>query len=112
MFGVEILFFIIFALVIFKWITTYIKNENSPIISTKAQLIKKKRDRHIHTDANGIMRSNETLILVFQLDTGSEIKFTVGGRIFRNVSEYQWGTLTFQGTRFLKFQWDNGVVEK
>ncbi|WP_027632396.1 DUF2500 domain-containing protein [Clostridium hydrogeniformans] len=112
MLGFEMLFFIILVLIIVKGITTYIKNENSPIVSTKAPLIKKKRDRHTHTDVNGVMTTNETLILVFQLDTGSEVSFNVGGRIFRNISEYQWGILTFQGTRFLKFQWDNGEVEK
>jgi hypothetical protein len=110
--GFQILVFAIFALIIFMAITTYIKNENSPVISTKAQLIKKKRDVHTNTDANGVMSTNETLILVFELDTGSELKFTVGGRIFRSVQEYEWGTLTFQGTRFLKFQWESGVVEK
>ena len=44
MVGFQILFFIIFAFIVFKGISTYIKNENSPVISTKAQLIKKKRD--------------------------------------------------------------------
>jgi hypothetical protein len=110
--GFQILIFAIFALIIFKAISTYIKNENSPIISTKAQLIKKKRDVHTNTDANGVMSTNETLILIFGLDTGSELKFTVGRRIFRSVPECEWGTLTFQGTRFLKFQSPSVIVEK
>lgn len=112
MFGFQILFFIILALIIIKVIITYIKNENSSIISTKAKLICKNRQVHTNTDANGMMTRNETLRLKFQLDTGSELEFTVGTRIFRNVPENQWGTITFQGTRFLKFQWENGVVEK
>ena len=112
MFVVQIIFFIFFAFVVFMSITRYIKNENSPIISTKAQLIKKKRDTHTHADANGVTTTNETLILIFELDTGSELRFTVGGRIFRCIPEYEWGTLTFQGTRFLKFQSISGVVEK
>lgn len=112
MVGFQIVFFISFALIVFMGISRYIKNENSPVISTKAQLIKKKRDTHTNTDANGVMSINETLILVFKLDTGSELRFTVGGRIFRNVPEYEWGTLTFQGTRFLKFQSPSGGVER
>lgn len=112
MYGFKILFFAIFALIIFKAISTYMKNEKSPIISTKAQLIKKKRDAHTQTDANGVMTTNETLMLIFELDTESELKFTVGGRIFRSVPEYEWGSLTFQGTRFLKFESVSGVVEK
>lgn len=112
MFGFQLIFFVVLAFIIFKGISTYVKNENSPVISTKAQLIKKKRDTHTQTDANGIMTTNETLILIFELDTGSELKFTVGGGIYRSILEYEWGTLTFQGTRFLKFEWKNGVVEK
>lgn len=110
--GFPILVFAIFALIIFGAISTYIKNENSPVISTKAQLIKKRRDVHTNTDANGVISTNETLTLIFGLDTGSELKFTVGGRIFRTVPEYEWGSLTFQGTRFLKFESTNGIVEK
>lgn len=112
MFGFELIFFVIFTLAIFKGISTYVKNENSPVISTKAQLIKKKRDTNMQTDANGIMTTTETLILIFELDTGSEIKFFVGGRVYRNILENEWGTLTFQGTRFLKFESKSGIVEK
>jgi hypothetical protein len=112
MFGIQLIFFVILALMIFKIISTYVKNENSPVISTKAQLIKKRRTTNTQTDANGIMTTNETLILVFELDTGSEIKFFVGGRVYRSISENEWGTLTFQGTRFLKFENRSGIVEK
>lgn len=112
MIGFQVIFFIILALIIFTNISRFIKNENSPIISTKAQLIKKKREVYTNTDNNGVMTTNETLILKFELDTGSEMRFTVGGRIFRNVPEHEWGTLTFQGTRFLRFESPSGVVER
>lgn len=108
----QMIFFVFLAFVVFLSISRYIKNENSPIISTKAQLVKKKRDVHTNTDSNGVMTTNETLILKFELDTGSEMEFTVGGRVFRNIPEYEWGTLTFQGTRFLKFDSVSGVVER
>lgn len=110
--GFQIIFFIFFAFIIFVSISGYIKNEKSPIISTKAQVIGKKRDVYTNTDSNGIMTTNETLILNFELDTGSEMKFTVEGRVFRSIPEFEWGTLTFQGTRFLKFESISGVVKK
>lgn len=112
MYGFQIIFFLFFAFIVFMAISRYIKNENSPIISTKAQLIRKKRDLHTHTDANGVMMSDEALILIFELDTGSELKFTVGRRVFKSVPEFEWGTLTFQGTRFLKFESESGYVER
>lgn len=110
--GFQVIFFIFFAFIIFLSVSRYIKNENSPIISIKAKLIKKKRDVHTNTDSNGVMTTNETLILKFELDTGSEMELIVGGRIFRNIPEHEWGTLTFQGTRFLKFESISGIVEK
>lgn len=30
--GFHLIFFIVFALIVFKTITTYVKNENSPVI--------------------------------------------------------------------------------
>lgn len=112
MVGFQILFFAGFALIIFMAISTYVKNENSPVISTKAKLIKKKRDVSTNTDADGVMASSETLRLIFGLDTGSELKFIVGGHVYKSVPENEWGTLTFQGTRFLKFESARGIVEK
>lgn len=112
MFGFQLIFLAILALMIFNLISTYVKNENSPIISTKAQLISKRRNTNTQTDGNGIITTTETLILIFELDTGSEIKFFVGGRIYRTISENEGGTLTFQGTRFLKFESKSGIVEK
>lgn len=108
----QLLFFVMFAFVIIQMISRYKKNENSPVISTKAQLIEKHRDTHTRTDANGIMSTDETLIFKFKLDTGSEMKLHVSGHVFRSVPEYEWGNLTFQGTRFLKFESPSGSVQK
>lgn len=112
MVGFQLIFVVVLGVIIFNVITTYVKNENSPVISTKAQLISKRRNTNTQTDANGIMTTTETLILIFELDTGSEIKFTVGGRVYKAILENEWGTLTFQGTRFLKFESKSGIVEK
>ena len=111
--GVFIVIFIIaLCFIVGSWITRYIKNENSPVVATKARLIDKKRDTMTSTDANGAVSVSETLYLIFGLDTGSTMRFSVGGRIYRNVPSNEWGTLTFQGTRFLRFESASGVVEK
>jgi len=99
-----LVFIVVLVYIIYGWISTYVKNENSPVVATKARLIGKKADLHTHTDANGIMTTNETLYLIYELDTGSEMKFAVNGRIYRNAPENEWGTLTFQGTRFIKYE--------
>lgn len=107
-----VLFIAVLGFIIFSMISRYVKNENSPVISTRAQLIDKKRDWHTHTDANGATMTDETLYLIYQLDTGSEMRFTVNGRIYRHAVAHEWGQLTFQGTRFLRFEGPSGVVEK
>ncbi|KEI09645.1 hypothetical protein Z957_04415 [Clostridium sp. K25] len=110
MFQLNIVFYIFVIVVIIKGIVTFIKNERSPIISTKAQLVYKKREYDTHTDNNLVMTTNETLILIFQLDTGSKLDFIVNYDTFTNIPEYQWGNLIFQGTRFLKFEIKNNIV--
>ena len=110
--GFFIIFFIFMCFIVVSGIIRYVKNEKSPVIATKARLIDKKRDFHTHTDANGAVSTTETLYLVFGLDTGSTMRFSVGGRVYRHVPSDEWGTLTFQGTRFLRFESVSGVVEK
>ena len=107
-----VIFVIALCFAVGSWIARYIKNESSPIVKTKARLIDKKRDTMTGTDANGDVSASETLYLIFGLDTGSTMSFSVGGRIYRNVPKNEWGTLTFQGTRFLRFESASGVVEK
>ncbi|MCL2321717.1 MAG: DUF2500 domain-containing protein [Oscillospiraceae bacterium] len=108
----SIIFIIVVGYIIYSLISRYIKNENSPIIATKARLSKKLADVQTNTDANGAISTSETLYLIYELDTGSEIKLIVNGRIYRNAPENEWGTLTFQGTRFIKFESISGVLEK
>lgn len=57
------------------------------------------------------MNTDETFTLIFKLDTGSELTFSVNRYIYRSIQEHEWGTLIFQGTRFLKFQSPSGVIE-
>lgn len=110
--GFYVIFILFFVLILFQWIYRFIKNENSPVIATKARLIDKKRDVHTNVGANGAMSTSETLYLIYELDTGSTVKLMVGGRIFRHAPEQEWGTLTFQGTRFLKFESPSGILER
>lgn len=106
------IFFIIFVLLIFLKIANYFKNENSPIISTHAKLIKKHISIHNHAGSDGITNQSKTFILQFQLDTGSEIKFIVKNSTFKNTPEFEWSVLTFQGDRFINFEPQNIILNK
>ena len=106
------IFIVIAGFIIYIWVSRFIKNERSPIVATRARLIKKKTDTHINNDSNGMISTSETLYLIYELDTGSTIKFSVGSRVYRNAPENEWGTLTFKGSRFLKFENNNYVIER
>lgn len=107
-----LILFILFAgFIAYGWISTYLKNEASPVVATRARLIDKRADCHTVTDANGAMSTSETLLLYYELDTGSQMRFTVRGRVYRAARTGEWGTLTFQGTRFLRFESMSGVLE-
>ena len=99
--------FIIYC--IFRMIFRYIKNEKSPIINTKARLFDKVTEGHGNTGANGTTIS---FYLVYELDTGSKMKFPVSGKVYKTAQNHEWGKLTFQGTRFIKFESTSGVIEK
>jgi len=105
-------FVIVAGLILFSGILRYVKNENSPVVATKARLLDKRVDVHTSTDPNGVMSTNETYYLIFELDTGSTMKLAVTGRVYRNAIKNEWGTLTFQGTRFHKFESSSGVLER
>ena len=74
------------------------------VVATRARLADKRADHHTHSGANGAMMSSEAYYLIFEVDTGSTMEFSVNGVIYREAAGNDWGTLTFQGTRFLRFE--------
>lgn len=107
-----LLFVAVLGYILYSWISRYIKNENSPVIATRAMLIDKHCDRQTMTDANGVVTTTKTYTLLYQLDTGSTLSLPVRSSIYRRAMEQEWGTLTFQGTRFLKFEGPSGILER
>lgn len=103
---------LVLVYIIYKWISTYIKNERSPVVNTRAQVVDKRSDFHTATAADGVTATSETLYLVFRLDSGSDLALAVPRRVYREVPLYEWGMLTFQGTRFIQFQSHFGTVAK
>lgn len=110
--GLKLILFLFGAIIIFKAVITYMNNKNLPIGSIKAKLINKKRDIYTHVHVNGVITNDEILNLNFELDTGTQITFIVGESIFRGIPEYERGTLTYLGKRFLRFESDSGCLEK
>lgn len=107
-----ILFIGVFIFIIVTVVRQFAKNEKSPVVATKARVIEKRTESSTHHDANGHMHTSHTYYLVFELSTGSTMRLSVGSGIQRDAREFEWGILTFQGTRFLRFESESGTLEK
>lgn len=118
-FGVfEIMFFIVFALIIgtfiaiiVKGISTWNKNNNSPRLTVTAKIVSKRTNISHHSHANagthgyGIAVSTQYYV-TFQVDSGDRMELSVTGSEYGMLAEGDIGKLSFQGTRYLSFERD------
>lgn len=101
------LIILIFALIVIMGLIRFIENENSPVLTERAVLVKKINNTTM--DANGTMHTD--LLLKFDIG-GSILKCPVNGRVYRQMQEGMDGMLTHQGTRFKCFEVDGIKIEK
>lgn len=101
------IFICVFIYLIFMNVRRFIENENSPILTEQATVVRRYVDSH--TDANGMMHS--TSVLVFSTAQG-EIRCMVRHGAYRDIPEGAEGMLTHQGTRFYQFVFDGVTVVK
>jgi hypothetical protein len=80
--------------------------------AAKAKLLRKETHVSTHIDANGAMMSDDVYQLVFSLETGGEITFRVNHKAYDNTPENEWGTLAYQGTRFVGFEFKSEEHDK
>jgi hypothetical protein len=80
------------------------KNNNSPQISVPARVVAK-RMRHSRAVYSGTYRfpSATNYYVTFELDSGNRQEFSMSVYEFRQIEEGDEGILTYQGTRFLRF---------
>lgn len=118
-FGVfEIMFFIVFALIIgtfiaiiVKGISTWNKNNNSPRLTVTAKIVSKRTNISHHSHANAGVHGYGTAVstryyVTFQVDSGDRIELSVTGSEYGMLAEGDIGKLSFQGTRYLSFERD------
>lgn len=107
---IGIIFIIVFIGVVvnlFKGVTQWKKNEDSPRLTVSA-IVKSKRThitRYInHQDQN--MHSNDSstrYFVTFEFDSGDRSEFKVSDKEYGMLAEGDIGTLIFQGTRYIDF---------
>jgi len=96
---------------LFRGVTQWKKNEDSPRLSVSAT-VKSKRThvrRHMnHQDENiHLSDSSTSYFVTFEFDSGDRSEFSVSGKEYGMLAEGDIGTLTFQGTRYINYNRTN-----
>lgn len=121
--GFEIMFTLVFIIVtgififtLVSGVSTWNKNNNSPRLSVKARVVSKRmdvrRNQHMNagdaTGAHGFHTTTSTIYYVcFQVESGDRMELRVEGNEYGMLVEGDYGTLNFQGTRYLGFEREN-----
>ena len=110
--GFQILFFLIFALVIGLFIVTAVRgirqwhrNNNFPRLTVDAAVAAKRTEvsHHHHHGAGSTHHTSTWYYVTFQVESGDRMELPVSGREYGLLAEGDRGRLTFQGTRYLGF---------
>ena len=111
----ELMFFLVFFLVIGVFVVTAVKgigewnkNNHSPRLTVPATVVSKRTNvsRHHHHHGTGHVghtSTSTTYYATFQFDSGDRMELHVSGQEYGMLVEGDFGDLTFQGTRYLGF---------
>ena len=114
--GFEIMFFLVFALVIGVFLVTIVrgigqwhKNNQPPRLTVDATVVAKRTNvsRHHHHNGAGHMghtSTSTTYFVTFQVESGDRMELRMDGYQLGLLVEGDRGKLTFQGTRYLNFE--------
>ena len=120
---IEIVFPIMFILVLIMIIFTFVKgiaawskNNNSPRLTVPARIVAKRQNTTYNnqpnagdtTGAHGFHTiSSTSYYATFQVDSGDRMELSVSGSEYGILAEGDEGKLTFQGERYLAFDREN-----
>ncbi|OEH93606.1 DUF2500 domain-containing protein [Bacillus solimangrovi] len=97
-----IFFLIVFGLILFtviKSIKEWNNNNQQPVLHVLAKVVTKRNQ--IRRNDN---HSNTTYFVTFEVESGDRMELMVKGNDFGQLVEGDFGTLKFQGTRYLSFE--------
>lgn len=112
--GFNTIFFLVFFIILGVILFTFIKgiqqwsyNNQQPVLTVAAIVVTKRanvsRNVHHHGDHHH-HSSSTTYYVTFQVESGDRMELHVNGREYGQMAEGDKGKLTFQGTRYLKFE--------
>lgn len=104
-FIVSVLFLINFIKVIMQWN----KNNNSPVLTVDAKIVTKRTQishNNFNSNDNNINNTSTSTYyyITFQVESGDRMEFHVNASEYGMLVEGDIGKLTFQGTRYKKFE--------
>jgi len=91
---------IIFAIV--KFVSQWVRNNNSPRITVPVYIVSKYRIPHEGHDVDS--PTTYTNHVVFEIENAERIELRIPSKIYNFMVEGDYGNLTFQGTRFISFE--------
>ena len=109
----EVMFFLMFAMFFVIFIGTLIKtlgewnkNNHAPKLTVPVTVVAKRTNtsRHHHGGKHHHTSTSTTYYVTFQVESGDRMELHLSGSEFGLIVEGDKGLLTFQGTRFLKFE--------
>jgi len=102
-FGAVIFIIVIggFIFMAIKGITTWSKNNQSPVLTVPAEVVAKRTKT---SGGSGNSSASTWYYVTFQVQSGDRIELGVNGSEFGMLAEEDLGLLTFQGTRYKGFE--------
>lgn len=104
-----VLVFIVIAVQIVRGLTTWNRNNQSPILDVEAKVVAKRINisTSMHHSGNNDMHhhssSSSTHYVTFEVNSGDRMELQVKDMDYGMMVEGDSGVLQFQGTRFLQF---------
>ncbi|GLI84391.1 hypothetical protein ANABIO32_20980 [Rossellomorea marisflavi] len=93
----------IFLFQSFKGVSEWNSNNQSPRLSSRAEVVSKRTEVH---GGGGDTLAHTSYYMTFQVENGDRMEMHVKGTEYGMLAEGDEGLLTFQGTRYLGFERD------
>ena len=95
---------IVIVITIFKNLSEWIRNNNSPKLNVNAKVISRRTDITRLNSKDGAYSTDTKYFVTFEFDTGDRLELKVSGFEYGQLCEQDVGVLSFQGRRYLGFK--------
>lgn len=102
-----LMFFLIFGMfvvILVRNLMQWNKNNHAPCLTVEAKIVAKRSHANHSAGQNGMGSTFYTYYVTFEVDSGDRMELSMSGTEYGMLAEGDKGKLTFQGTRYLKFE--------